>query len=240
MKNKKAKSKIQAILIERKMKIVDLFNKIQEQNEKPVAKYMISQIVNGKRTNYEILTLNKICRALEVSPNQIIEDNPSRYSITKSIKSNTPKETKVKKSGRIVVPKVVDVDINMHSGNGYIDDIIDEKGLEDIKRTLNLKDVEEESTVLFDDREGIPTMRDETEEERETRIYNESFNVEPKDRIDGEPNWKEEVINDKDNKWGNGSIKEDEEPIVEHEYNSPLDEAVDGYSDEEEDDDFGF
>ena len=29
-------------------------------------------------------------------------------------------------------------------------------------------------------------------------------------------NWKEEIINDKDNKWGNGSIKKDEEPIVEH------------------------
>ena len=50
MKNKKAKSKVQAILMERNMKIVDLFNKIKEENAKPVAKYMISQIVNGKRT----------------------------------------------------------------------------------------------------------------------------------------------------------------------------------------------
>ena len=215
MKNKKAKSKIQAILIERKMKIVDLFNKIQEQNKKPVAKYMISQIVNGKRTNYEILTLNKICRALEVSPNQIIEDNPSRYSASKGIKSNTPKETKVKRSGRIVVPKVVDVDINMHSGNGYIDDIIDENGLEDIKRTLNLKDVEEESAVVFDDRDGIPTMRDETEEERDWEELKGKFNPPSEDVIDKEQNWKDEIINDKDNKWGNGSIKEDEEPVVE-------------------------
>ena len=28
--------------------------------------------------------------------------------------------------------------------------------------------------------------------------------------------WQDEVIEDKDDKWGNGSIKEDEEPIVEH------------------------
>jgi len=252
MKNKKAKSKVQAILMERNMKIVDLFNKIKEENAKPVAKYMISQIVNGKRTNYEIITLNKICKALNVSANEIIEENPTRYSSTKSIKSktksiksNTPK-SRTKRSGRVVVPEVVDVDINMHSGNGYIDDIIDEKGLEDIKRTLNMEETkdeehlervhqaihkelfeeEKEEEVLFDDREGIPTMRDETEEERETRIYNESFNVDPKDRIDDEQNWKDEIINDKDNKWGNGSIKQDEEPSPEQE--------------EDEDDDFGF
>ena len=41
MKNKQPKSKVQAILQERKMKIIDLFNKIKDNNEKPVAKYMI-------------------------------------------------------------------------------------------------------------------------------------------------------------------------------------------------------
>ena len=226
MKNKKAKSKIQAILIERKMKIVDLFNKIQEQNKKPVAKYMISQIV-------------------EVSPNQIIEDNPSRYSASKGIKSNTPKETKVKRSGRIVVPKVVDVDINMHSGNGYIDDIIDENGLEDIKRTLNLKDVEEESAVVFDDRDGIPTMRDETEEERDWEELKGKFNPPSEDVIDKEQNWKDEIINDKDNKWGNGSIKEDEEPVVEKDEDEDETEewrweTKDERLSNDDEDDFGF
>lgn len=181
MKNKQPKSKVQAILQERKMKIIDLFNKIKDNNEKPVAKYMISQIVNGKRTNYEIMTLKKICKALDVSPDEIIEDNPTRFSKTKSIKSNTAKP----KSGRVPTKeKIVDVDINMHSGNGYIDDIVDKKGLEDIKRTLNMEEEKDE--------------------------------------------WKEEIINDKDNKWGNGSIKQDEEPIVEQD------------EDEDEDDDFGF
>ena len=70
----------------------------------------------------------------------------------------------------------------MHSGNGYIDDIVDKKGLEDIKRTLNMEEEKDE--------------------------------------------WKEEIINDKDNKWGNGSIKQDEQSVVEQ--------------DEDEDDDFGF
>ena len=113
---------------------------------------------------------------------------------------------------------MVDVDINMHSGNGYIDDIVDEKALEDIKRTLNMK---------------------EEEEERETRIYNDSFNVDPKDRIE-----------------------EDQEPLVEHDgmrYNPENAEETLEFTDEqnhttrkntdysppeeeteEEDDDFGF
>tara|TARA_R110002012_G_scaffold67580_2_gene176074 strand:- start:85 stop:762 length:678 start_codon:yes stop_codon:yes gene_type:complete len=225
MKNKKAKSKVQAILMERNMKIVDLFNKIKEENAKPVAKYMISQIVNGKRTNYEIITLNKICKALNVSANEIIEENPTRYSSTKSIKSktksiksNTPK-SRTKRSGRVVVPEVVDVDINMRSGNGYIDDIIDEKGLEDIKRTLNMEEAKDEEHL---EKVHQAIHKELFEEEEETRIYNDSFNVDPKDRIDDEQNWKDEIINDKDNKWGNGSIKQDEGLI------------------NDEDDDFGF
>jgi len=148
MKHKKPNSKLQAILFDRGIKIVDLYKKIEEDNDKPVAKYMISQIVNGKRTNYEIITLNKICKALGVSPNEIIEENPTRFSVTaKSIKSNTPKPTP--KSGRVVPKeKVVDVDINMHSGNGYIDDIVDEKGLEDIKRTLNLEEEKDDEPII--------------------------------------------------------------------------------------------
>ena len=202
MKNKKAKSKVQAILIQKNMKIVDLFNRIKEDNNKPVAKYMISQIVNGKRTNYEILTLVKICKALGVTPNDIIEDNPTRYSSTKSIKSNikditnnTPKK-RAKKSGyNPAVPPVVDVNINSHSGNGYIDE------------------------VVFDDRDGIPTMRDE-------KIPT--------------PDWKEEIINDIDNKWGNGFIKEDDEPIVEHDGMRYNPETLETPEQEEEEDDFGF
>ena len=207
MKNKKAKSKVQAILIQKNMKIVDLFNRIKEDNNKPVAKYMISQIVNGKRTNYEILTLVKICKALGVTPNDIIEDNPTRYSSTKSIKSNIKDITnntlkkRAKKSGyNPVVPPVVDVNINSHSGNGYIDEVVDEKSLEDIKRTLNMEEVKND-----------------------------------------EPDWKEEIINDIDNKWGNGFIKEDDKPIVEHDgmrYNPETLETPE--QEEEEEDDFGF
>ena len=56
-----------------------------------------------------------------------------------------------------------------------------------------------------------------------------------------EPDWKEEIINDIDNKWGNGFIKEDDEPIVEHDgmrYNPETLETPE--QEEEEEDDFGF
>ena len=101
MKTKQPKSKIQAILFERKLKIVDLFNIIKSQNDRPVAKYMISQIVNGQRTNYEIITLNKVCKALGVSPNDIIEDNPSKYN-SKGIKFNTKNTKPVKPKKEVV------------------------------------------------------------------------------------------------------------------------------------------
>ena len=107
----------------------------------------------------------------------------------------------------------------MRSGNGYIDDIIDEKGLEDIKRTLNMEEAKDEEHL---EKVHQAIHKELFEEEEETRIYNDSFNVDPKDRIDDEQNWKDEIINDKDNKWGNGSIKQDEGLI------------------NDEDDDFGF
>ena len=38
-----------------------------------LGKDVISKIVNGKKQNYELFTLLKICIALNVSPNEIIE-----------------------------------------------------------------------------------------------------------------------------------------------------------------------
>ena len=205
MKQKKPNSKLQAILFERGIKIVDLYKKIEEENAKPVAKYMISQIVNGKRTNYEIITLTKICKALGVSPNEIIEENPTRFSATsKSIKSNTKKE----KRKVTLSPKM----------KKHIQDLADEEKANRLNHQL---------------------MDEKEEELREERIYNESFNVAPEDRIE-----------------------EDKEPLVEHDgmrYNPENAEETLEFTDEqnhitrkntdysppeeeteEEDDDFGF
>jgi DNA-binding Xre family transcriptional regulator len=67
-------TKLQQILKKKKMRIVDLNKIIAEQNEKPITQYLVSEIVNGKRKNYNLVTLMKLCKALNVKPSDIIED----------------------------------------------------------------------------------------------------------------------------------------------------------------------
>ena len=187
MKQKKPNSKLQAILFERGIKIVDLYNKIEEENDKPVAKYMISQIVNGKRTNYEIITLNKICKALGVSPNEIIEENPTRFSVTaKSIKSNTKKEKKKSTLSPKMEKHIQDIAYGVDKPSSILDI---EATIEDRMR-YNPENPKE--TVEFTDEQNHITRKDtdyspsKEEELREERIYNESFDVAPEDQIEEE------------------------------------------------------
>ena len=51
----------------------ELFYIIKDNCKSYLGKDVISRIVNGKKQNYEIYTLLKICMALNVTPNQIIE-----------------------------------------------------------------------------------------------------------------------------------------------------------------------
>ena len=51
----------------------ELYNIIKDNCKSYLGKDVISRIVNGKKQNYEIYTLLKICMALNVTPNQIIE-----------------------------------------------------------------------------------------------------------------------------------------------------------------------
>jgi DNA-binding Xre family transcriptional regulator len=66
-------TKIKKILIERKISQTELFDKIKFNSKTHLGKDVISKIVNGKKTNYEIFTLLKLCVALDVTPNEIIE-----------------------------------------------------------------------------------------------------------------------------------------------------------------------
>lgn len=66
-------TKIKKILIEKNLNQTDLFNLIKSQCNTHLGKDVISRIVNGKKSNYEIYTLLKICLALNVTPNEIIE-----------------------------------------------------------------------------------------------------------------------------------------------------------------------
>jgi DNA-binding Xre family transcriptional regulator len=68
-------TKIKKILEKKNMTQTDLFNSIKSNCNNYLGKDVISKIVNGKKENYEIFTLLKICLALNVSPNDIIEKN---------------------------------------------------------------------------------------------------------------------------------------------------------------------
>lgn len=66
-------TKLKQLLDKRKMSQTDLYDKIKNECKTLLGKDVISKIVNGKKTNYEIYTLLKICVALNVTPNEIIE-----------------------------------------------------------------------------------------------------------------------------------------------------------------------
>lgn len=66
-------TKIKKILIAKNISQTQLFEKIKLVSKCHLGKDVISKIVNGKKQNYELFTLLKICLALNVSPNEIIE-----------------------------------------------------------------------------------------------------------------------------------------------------------------------
>jgi len=66
-------TRIQDELFKKKMTQGDLYNKICEISKIPVTRAMLSRICTGKQKNYHTNTLLKICFALQVSPNEILE-----------------------------------------------------------------------------------------------------------------------------------------------------------------------
>ena len=66
-------TKIKRLLREKEMSQTDLYNRIKTQCKSYLGQDVISKIVNGKKNNYEIFTLLKICLALNCKPNDIIE-----------------------------------------------------------------------------------------------------------------------------------------------------------------------
>ena len=66
-------TKLAHILNEKRISQADLYRIIDEQNDKPVQKYLINELVNGKRNNMTRNVLLKICRALNVTPNDILD-----------------------------------------------------------------------------------------------------------------------------------------------------------------------
>ena len=68
-----ANTKLKEILIKKRISQTELYNLIKEKCNSHLGQDVISRIVNGKKKNYEIFTLLKICVALNISPNQIID-----------------------------------------------------------------------------------------------------------------------------------------------------------------------
>ena len=67
-----AKTKLKEILIKKRISQTELYNLIREKCNSHLGQDVISRIVNGKKKNYELFTLLKLCVALNVSPNQIV------------------------------------------------------------------------------------------------------------------------------------------------------------------------
>lgn len=66
-------TKIKLLLEKKGMNQSDLYHRIKNLNKVCIGKDVISNIVNGKKQNYHIYTLLKICLALNCTPNDIIE-----------------------------------------------------------------------------------------------------------------------------------------------------------------------
>lgn len=66
-------TKLKQILDKKNISQSELYDRIKSNCNNYLGKDVISKIVNGKKSNYEIFTLLKICVALNVTPNEIIE-----------------------------------------------------------------------------------------------------------------------------------------------------------------------
>lgn len=69
----KKDTKLFALLKQRGISQVGLQYLIKEKCKSHLGNDVISRIVSGKKTNYEINTLLKICIALDCTPNEIVD-----------------------------------------------------------------------------------------------------------------------------------------------------------------------
>ena len=66
-------TKLKKLLREKEITQTELYYLIKDKCKSYLGQDVISRIVNGKKKNYELFTLLKLCVALNVSPNQIVE-----------------------------------------------------------------------------------------------------------------------------------------------------------------------
>ena len=66
-------TKIKKLLKKRKISQKKLYDNIAKRYETPIGQYALSEIVNGKKLNYHLITVVKICKILKVKPQSIVE-----------------------------------------------------------------------------------------------------------------------------------------------------------------------
>lgn len=86
-------TKLKKLLKKRNISQKKLYDKISKIYETPIGQYALSEIVNGKKLNYHIITLVKICNVLKVKPQSIVESDSLDMQLLKpeyikSINSN--------------------------------------------------------------------------------------------------------------------------------------------------------
>ena len=73
-KEQKLKTKLALLMKEIGVSQIDLLQIVEEMYpDNPIARPAFSRIYNGKVTNYSRFTIERICKALQVTPNDIIE-----------------------------------------------------------------------------------------------------------------------------------------------------------------------
>lgn len=77
-------TKLKKLLRKRNISQKTLYDKISKIYETPIGQYALSQIVNGKKLNYHIITLVKICNVLKVKPQSIVESDVLDSQLLKS------------------------------------------------------------------------------------------------------------------------------------------------------------
>jgi DNA-binding Xre family transcriptional regulator len=68
-------TKLKKILKRKNISQKKLYDKIAKKYETPIGQYALSQIVSGKKLNYHIITLVKICNTLKVKPQSVVESD---------------------------------------------------------------------------------------------------------------------------------------------------------------------
>lgn len=72
-------NKLKTLLFERDLSQKDLHKMIEETSIEPISRQLLNLIVNGKQKNYQTTTIMKICRALEITPNELLNKSDYDY-----------------------------------------------------------------------------------------------------------------------------------------------------------------